>query len=507
MAIIVACGQCGTELRIPERLSGKSGRCTHCGGPIRVPEILDETNLASVPPKKASRARILIALLAALLILGAFYRFVVLDKANKVPETVEEEAIVNVFPTETQKPPPVLEATAPEETVVRIHAIIVSDDDGARPARTKNDQIARAVAFANEVFTSAGLRFEYDPRAEHTDVFNSSIINATMGMRDANWPQTKTYGNEIAALYPEQLVVFYRYGPDPLPTGHAFSWFDYNFVVMPGFEDDKHCGGDHVSALAHEIGHYFGLAHTFAQDPFESVQQAEAYFRTRNSERRAFDGDAIADTPPDPAIKSLECDDAPSISINGTNFDLPRRNIMSYYPERDTLSPQQIERVRWTLDTRRKRKMAMPTNVDGQLIIEIEDLEIARSEKCSTDVQRVARYAVGSWSGDAHLFCRAEPESMLMLRLPTDVTGPHRVRLYATRAPDSATVQIFIDGRPAGPPVDLYAPAVIPTGALDVGSITLHDGTHRIAITVTGKNSKSTHYHFGLDAIALIPDT
>ena len=220
---------------------------------------------------------------------------------------------------------------------VPIRAVIVSDDDGARTARVTPRQISQWVDFANRTFAAAGIHFDFSPTRGVTPL-NNTVINRITGSSDTNWNEAKRLGNEIAARFPDALVVFFRYGPGEHPTGAGFSWTNYNFVVMPGFADARHCGHKHVDALAHEIGHYLGLPHTFAADPFESAAAAETYLAAGGGTAGVFDGDGFGDTPPDPSIRSLECDRTREITLGGVAFRLPRQNIMSYYDERVRLS-------------------------------------------------------------------------------------------------------------------------------------------------------------------------
>ena len=75
--------------------------------------------------------------------------------------------------------------------------------------------------------------------------------------------------------------------------------------------------------------------------------------------------------------------------------------------------------------------------------------------------------------------------------------------LYATLAPDFGVIQCAVDGRSCGPPIELYAPMVLPTGAIELERMHLTAGKHRISFAVTGKHSESTAYRFGIDAIEL----
>ena len=126
--------------------------------------------------------------------------------------------------------------------------------------------------------------------------------------------------------------MFFKFGPGPQSTGGGFSWHDYNFAVLPGFNTYV-CGYQNIGELAHELGHYLGLSHPFAMI-FNSVQDAQAYLSAHGNLPGIFDGDGLSDTPPDPYIDTpqFQCDPSvQSVTLNGQVFPLPRKNIMSYY--------------------------------------------------------------------------------------------------------------------------------------------------------------------------------
>lgn len=396
----------------------------------------------------------------------------------------------------------VLPASGP--IYVRIQAIKVSDDDGKRAARITPAQVTQWVNFANRVFSVANVQFQFQPGRGDFVELKSTLLNNLTGVEDIDWTAQKKTGNAIAAKYSGKLVVFFRHGRGPGATGGGFSWWDYNFVAMPGFDDASHCGHPHTDALAHEFGHFLGLPHTFAGH-YSTLAEAEEALQKAVNKAAVFDGDGFRDTPPDPLIRSLECDRTASIMLKGTRFNLPRNNIMSYYDERNTLSPQQSSRVRWILLTRLKHGMAMPSNAHALAPVEAEGLEIEPGSNWKVSMQPMTAFGPDCWSGNRQIFFPAHPKGSVTFSLPVTRTGFYRFDVYATLAPDFGRVQMFLDGKPLGTAIDSYAPIVVPSGRITLSSEQLVQGTHQLRVDMVGKNTDSINFGFGLDCIDLVP--
>jgi hypothetical protein len=393
---------------------------------------------------------------------------------------------------------------------VQLQAVQVSDDDGQRLARITAQQVKKWVDKANEIYAKASVRLMYDPGSDFATL-QSTILNGMTGDTDANWSREVEAGNRVAAGYAGKLVVFFVYGPGRGPEGRGFSSTNYNFVEMPGFNDTGVCGYQNIGLFAHEVGHYFGLFHPFTQI-FANLQAAESYLTAHGNDPGAFDGDGLSDTPPDPYIDlpEYQCNPGPSVTLNGRVFPLPRLNIMSYYStsgvDRTDLTPQQSSKVRWVLSLRAKNGMATPTNLGVPGAIEFATLPVKSAAGLAPAVQDMSPFSdTPRWNGDKQLFATAQPKSLIGFSISVGAAGTYNFDLYATMAPDYGRLQTLADGSPLGAPVDLYAPLVLPSGKISIGTLDLSAGPHTLSFRVVGKNDASTGYSLGLDAFTLTP--
>ena len=138
--------------------------------------------------------------------------------------------------------------------------------------------------------------------------------------------------------------------------------------------------------------------------------------------------------------------------------------------------------------------------------IEGESLKILAKTGGEPQEQDLTAFA-GQWSNDAHLWwIEAKPGDKLDLALPVSKSGTYRLSLQLTKAPDYGIVQLYLDGRKLGAPIDLYHASVVPTGPLAMGTRELTGGQHKLTVEITGANEKAVKsYMFGLDYVRLEP--
>ena len=84
--------------------------------------------------------------------------------------------------------------------------------------------------------------------------------------------------------------------------------------------------------------------------------------------------------------------------------------------------------------------------------------------------------------------------------------GKYQVGVSLTKARDYGIVQLYLDGKKVGEPVDLYNdPDVIPTTAA-LGEHELTAGNHTLTVKIVGANEKAQKsYLFGIDSIMCEP--
>ena len=378
-----------------------------------------------------------------------------------------------------------------------IQPVILSDDDGSRHAQITPTQIRTWVDRSNRVWKHAGIGFELqdEPLELH-----STQLNGMMGETDADWDAKRSAANRVAWRYPGRLVVFFRFGPGPEPTHHSFSWTDVGFVVMGGFEGNVVCGRENLELLAHEIGHYFGLSHTFTRT-FGTIEEAEQHLKARAETTPAGSNEQVYA----PFIRSLTCTSETSVTLAGRSFPIPRDNLMSYYgrPGRSSkpnvLTPHQMAWARRIAELRILGAGRLPVNTDAPTALQFEQMEQDENRGVIPSTELTGE----SWSGGKALFCRAVKGGHISFRVPVPAEGRYRLELYAAYGPDYGNLRILVDGRILKPEIRAWAPMVTPSGIIVLGTSRLSQGTHRLSIDIPAKQTASRGYNLALDAIRL----
>ncbi|MGB2866224.1 MAG: glycoside hydrolase family 172 protein, partial [Sedimentisphaerales bacterium] len=136
--------------------------------------------------------------------------------------------------------------------------------------------------------------------------------------------------------------------------------------------------------------------------------------------------------------------------------------------------------------------------------LEGEKLKILAKTAGKAEMQDLYGFGTG-WSGDAHLWwTEAKPGDTLDLAVPVQKTAAYRLKMQLTKAIDYGIVQLYLDGKKLGKPIDLFNNGVIATGALDMGIHQLDKGEHKLRAEIVGANEKAVkNYMLGLDYIKL----
>ena len=138
--------------------------------------------------------------------------------------------------------------------------------------------------------------------------------------------------------------------------------------------------------------------------------------------------------------------------------------------------------------------------------LEGEELTVVKVSAGKTSTQSMSGFRKGQWSGGKQLFWSgAKPGATLDVEFDAAKAGTVNLAAAFTMARDYATVQLHLDGKRIGDPLDLYHyPDVVHSGTVDLGSHELGAGKHRLTIEIVGANAAATKaYMCGIDYVLL----
>ncbi len=225
---------------------------------------------------------------------------------------------------------------------VKVH--VVGDDNGAGYHKTQT--ILDGLCTLNEQYEQVGFHFylfgdfnyiNHTGLYEHTGGVNSTV-NATKSANAAN--------------------IYYVLDPDG-NCGY-FSGGSRDFIAVA-----KSCSGPTNSTVAHELGHYFSMPHTFfgweSRDP--NTASATAFDERVNGTNCLTAGDRFCDTPADYLSDRWSCPyNKTKLDYNGDQYQVDGSLFMSYANDacQDKFSPEQINAMRSYLLSARSNLLSQP---------------------------------------------------------------------------------------------------------------------------------------------------
>ena len=139
--------------------------------------------------------------------------------------------------------------------------------------------------------------------------------------------------------------------------------------------------------------------------------------------------------------------------------------------------------------------------------IECESMKVpAKSGDFFVGDQDMQPFGGERWSNGHQLLVKATGlGDSVEIEVPCPVAAPRKLVLYATQAPDFATLRFAINGQAVTGMLDCHATGVQPAPAFVLGVFTPHDGKFSLHVEVAGANPASigAKYFFGLDCVTL----
>ena len=139
--------------------------------------------------------------------------------------------------------------------------------------------------------------------------------------------------------------------------------------------------------------------------------------------------------------------------------------------------------------------------------IEGEGMKVIEAAGSPT-TQDMSGFSGGLWSRERQFFwTRVKPGDKVVLAFDAPRAGRFRVVGHFTKAADYGVFQLYVNGRKAGKPVDLWNDGVAPSEPRELGVFDLQPEGNRLTVEAVGTNDKANPklHQFGLDCIVLKP--
>ncbi len=133
--------------------------------------------------------------------------------------------------------------------------------------------------------------------------------------------------------------------------------------------------------------------------------------------------------------------------------------------------------------------------------IEGEDLSIIESTgMLKAETQEMSPFPADTWSGGSQfIFKSANIGDYVKFWINIPEQGDYKFTVRLTKAGDYGAFQHYMDDTALGETIDLYDPTVCRTDEIELGTMTLSPGLHELKVQVSGKNTLSSGYFYGMD--------
>ncbi len=178
-------------------------------------------------------------------------------------------------------------------------------------------------------------------------------------------------------------------------------------------------------------------------------------------------------------------------AVSKEKYDAAQPKRMAFAP------PKPIRGPLATIDAKTGR-------VAGAL--EGEELRVLKTTAGKAGVQKMAGFKGDTWSGGAQLFWSGGKKGETLTLEFDSKAGKFDLAAVMTMAGDYGIVQFAVDDQPLGKPIDFYHAEVVTSGLQKLGTLELKEGSHHLALTITGANPAAAPKHMvGLDCLLLTP--